>query len=186
MIPRPCVPGRLRRAIARFGRREDGASVIELVIMLPLTMTVFLAAFESGLYMTRQIMLERGLDLAVRELRLGRLDVSGDTGHDVLKAAICNATPLIHDCDATIRIELRPVTTTTWNLPTTPTTCFDRDRDMNPSLTPNPGAQNELMLVRVCVIQDAVFPGANIGQSIVRDTQGGYAIVAVAAFVNEP
>jgi hypothetical protein len=184
MTSRPSVLVRLRRSLRRFGRREDGGATVELVIALPVMMLIFLAAFESGLYMTRQIMLERAVDLTIRELRLGRLN--DDLTHDRLKSEICDRAQFLRDCDSTIRIELRPVSTTTWDLPTTPTTCFDRDEEVNPSLTPNPGVENELMLVRVCVIQDALFPGADIARSIVRDTQGGYALVSVGAFVNEP
>lgn len=186
MTCRPTLLGRLRRSLARFRRREDGGSMVELVIVMPVMMMVFMAAFESGLYMTRQIMLERAVDLTIRELRLGALDVSGENGHDILKTEICNRAEFLQDCDSTIRIELRPVLTTAWDLPANPTTCFDRDEALNPSLRPRPGIENQLMLVRVCVIQDAVFPGANIADSIVRDTQGGYALVTVAAFVNEP
>lgn len=186
MIRRPALLGRLRRSLARFARREDGGSMVELVIVMPVMMLVFMAAFESGLYMTRQIMLERAVDLTIRDLRVGSLDVSGENGHDLLKTEICDRARFLEDCDSTIRIELRPVLTTSWNLPSGATTCFDRDEDLNPSLRPNPGVENQLMLVRVCVIQDAIFPGANIGASIVRDTQGGYALVSVAAFVNEP
>ncbi|MFN4159352.1 MAG: TadE/TadG family type IV pilus assembly protein [Gemmobacter sp.] len=183
MIACPPILGRLRRALARFGRREDGGAMVELVIVMPVMMMVFMAAFESGMYMTRQIMLDRAVDLTVRELRLGRLNAPT---HDTLKDEICNRAPFLRECDATIRIELRPVVTTNWNLPAGATTCFDRDEPINPSLLPNPGVENELMLVRVCVIQDAIFPGANIGAAIVRDTQGGYALVSVASFVNEP
>lgn len=184
MTARPSFLARLRRSLRRFGRREDGGAMVELVIVMPVMMVIFMAAFESGLYMTRHIMLERAVDQTIRELRLGRLN--NNLTHDRLKTEICDRARFLADCDATIRIELRPVSTTTWNLPSTATTCFDRDETVNPSLTPNPGVQNELMMVRVCVIQDAVFPGANIGQSIVRDTQGGYALVSVGAFVNEP
>lgn len=183
MTLRPPVLSRLLRPLRRFARRQDGGAMVELVIVMPVMMIIFMAAFESGLYMTRQIMLERGVDQTVRALRLGRL--AGAT-HDDLKEEICDRSPFLADCDETIRIELRPVSTVAWDLPTTPTTCFDRDEEINPSLTPNPGVENQLMLVRVCVIQNAIFPGANIGSGIVRDTQGGYALVSVAAFVNEP
>lgn len=183
MTARPSILARLRRSLRRFGRREDGGAMVELVIVMPVMMLIFMAAFESGLYMTRQIMLERAVDQTIRELRLGRID---NPTHETLKDEICERAPFLANCDFTIRIELRPVSTTTWNLPSQPTTCFDRDEAVNPSLAPNPGVENQLMLVRVCVIQDAVFPGANIAQSIVRDTQGGYALVSVGAFVNEP
>jgi hypothetical protein len=182
----PAAPPALRRALARFGQREEGTATLEMVLCMPVLLMIFMAAFESGLLMTRQIMLERGVDLTVRELRLGTLDVSGADGHEVLKNDICDNTPFLPDCDATIRIELRPVSTVAWNLPAEPTTCFDRDEDLNPSLRPNPGVENELMLIRVCVIQNAIFPGANLGAALAEDSEGGYRLVTVAGFVNEP
>ena len=63
---------------------------------------------------------------------------------------------------------------------------MDRDEPIQPAVTFNPGAANELMLVRVCIVQDALFPGIGIGEQLVMDSSGGYPITAVSSFVNEP
>ncbi len=184
---RPLVLPRLRGRLARLIGREDGAAAVELVFVLPLVMLLFMLAFESGLYMVRHIMLERAVDQTVRDLRLGRLaGIAPDEMHNALKDRICDRAPVLRHCGDTIRIELQPVPTTTWALPAGPVTCFDRDEEVNPSLTPKPGVGNELMLVRVCVIQDAIFPGTAFSQAIKSDEQGGYRLVSINGFVNEP
>ena len=48
------------------------------------------------------------------------------------------------------------------------------------------GQQNDVMLVRVCVVQDAMFPTSGIGLGLPKDAQGGYGLVSVTAFVTEP
>lgn len=176
---------RVRHAAGRFRKGEAGNGAIELVIVLPMIMTVFMYSAESGLYMTRQIMLERAVDITVRDLRLGRIPTPT---HQELKDRICANSSIIPDCADALRVELLRVSTTTWNMPTTTVPCIDRDEPIELSLEFNPGVENELMLVRVCLIQDAIFPGTDFSKGIARegDSAGGYAIISTSSFVNEP
>jgi hypothetical protein len=47
------------------------------------------------------------------------------------------------------------------------------------------GGQNQLMLVKACAIFNPIFPSTGLGLQLVRD-DGGYAVTAFSAFVNEP
>jgi len=176
---------RLSAPFRRFVRREEGGGgVLEFVVMLPMIMFIFMASAEAGIYTARQILLDRAVDLTMRDLGLGNIP---NPTHDRIKAEICDNVPALPDCDANIRVELQPVSTTTWNLPTNAATCIDRAATVQPALSFNPGIGNELMLVRVCVIQDAMFPGAGIGRGLEEaDGQVGYRIISVSAFVNQP
>ena len=174
----------------RFVRCEaGGGGVIEFVIMLPMLMFVFMASAEAGLYTARQILLDRAVERTMRDLGLGNIP---NPTHAAIKASICLNVPSIPQCDANIRVELLPVSTTAWNLPTSDTSCIDRGAAVQPALSFNAGVANELMMVRVCVVQDAIFPGTGIGKQLEEsDTVGGYSqegyrIISVSAFVNEP
>jgi hypothetical protein len=175
----------LRRRLARFARGETGTAAVELVITLPTVMFLFIASAESGLYMTRLIMLDRAVDMTMRDLRLGLLD--NPTSLE-LKQEICSHTSILPDCVDALRLELVPVSTVTWNFPTGRVGCVDRDEEIQEATAFNPGVDNELMLVRACMIQDAMFPGAQIGEGLAYDGDeaGGYALISINAFVNEP
>ncbi|GLS86973.1 hypothetical protein GCM10010873_19470 [Cypionkella aquatica] len=164
-------------------RREDGTAALEFVISVPLLLMIFMASFESGLMMTRKIMLEQSVDRTMRELRLGHYPLADAA---LLKTEICNRTVIFKDCNANILIEMTRVSTSTWVMPSTGVQCVDRAEDVQPVTALQIGQQNDVMLVRVCIVQDAMFPTTGIGLGLPKDGKGGYGVVAVSAFVTEP
>lgn len=169
--------------IARFRRRERGASTIEFVIWFPFFVVLVCSSLESGLMMTRHVMLERGLDITVRALRLG-LWTAPD--HDDLKRAICDSALIIPNCSDSLSVELLPVSTATWVLPAGAVSCTDRSEEIQPVTQLVPGISNELMLIRVCSKFSPFFPATGLGMNLPKDGAGHYALVSSSAFVNEP
>jgi Flp pilus assembly protein TadG len=174
--------GTVCRGVRRFFRGEQGGGAIELVLVLPIAMTVFVAAMESALYITRSIMLDRAVDMTVRDLRLGGY---ANPDADLLKTEICNRVSILPRCRRDIRIEMQAVSTATWNFPNFAVNCVDREENIVPADVAAPGAENELMMLRVCVSERAMFAGTGIAEGLVNN-HGRYRIVSVAAFVNEP
>lgn len=170
---------RLRRVVAT----EDGTATIDFVLCIPVIMTIFIASIESGMLMTRYLMLERSVDIVMRNLRLGEYP---DPTSAFLKTEICRRSTILVDCEDSITIALEPISQTTWNFPTRTAGCVDREENISPSVTYDPGAQHEIMLVRVCVMQDAMFPTTAMGLNMPTDNQGGYGLTAISAYVNEP
>jgi hypothetical protein len=173
----------LLRRIGRFRRRESGAATIEFVIWFPFFFVLVCSSIETGLLMTRHVMLERGLDMTVRGLRLGFWPAPS---HDDIKRAICDGAVIIPNCSDALSVELLPVSTTTWALPTGAVTCTDRSADVQPVTQLIPGISNELMLIRVCSKFSPFFPTTGFGMSMTKDGAGNYALVSISAFVNEP
>ncbi len=164
-------------------RREDGTAAMEFVLAVPLLITIFMASFESGLLMIRSIMLEQSVDMTMRELRLGHYTLPDAA---LLKVEICKRTVIFKDCEANIMIEMTRISTATWALPSTGVACIDRAEDIQPVTSLQIGQQNDIMLVRVCVVQDALFPTTGIGLGLPKDGEGGYGVIATSAFVTEP
>lgn len=164
-------------------RREDGTAALEFVLAVPILITIFMASFESGLLMIRSIMLEQSVDMTMRELRLGHYTLPDAT---LLKTEICKRTVVFKDCEANITIEMTRISTTGWALPTTDVACIDRSEEIVPVTSLVIGQQNDVMLIRVCVVQDALFPTTGIGLGLPKDGEGGYGVVAVSAFSVEP
>lgn len=171
------------RPFRRLTRREDGSATIEFVILFPLFMFLFLSAFEIGFFLLRQVMLERAVDINVRTLRLGQLDPATP---QELKTRICRDALILKDCQSAISVELTPISTTTWNVPTASIQCVDREEQIDPVLQFIPGGRDELMLVRACVVLDPFFATTPLVMNLPVDASGGYRISAVSTFVNEP
>lgn len=172
----------LRRQFKAF-RREDGTASTEFVIIIPLLLSVFMASFESGMVMVRSTLLEQSVDMTMRNLRLGQYP---NVNADLLKDEICARTIVFPNCKQNIMIEMRRVSTTTWTLPATPITCVDREEDVQPVLTLEIGQQQDVMLVRVCIVQDLIFPTTGLGLALPKDARGGVGLIAESAFVTEP
>lgn len=182
MILRGLLP-RLRSS--RFARDDSGTSTVEFVVIFPIFMMVFFASFETGLLMVRNAMLERSTDLAVRELRLGTPE---PPTFDEFKAQICENTFFIKDCTDRVQVQLRPVSMTTWGPLEGDPLCRDLESTIDPfdQTEYSVGANNELMMVRVCVLFRPIFPGVGHGLSLRYEGGGSYAMAATSAFVNEP
>lgn len=171
------------RSIRRLWKRDDGSATIEFAILFPAFIVIFVSAVDAGVLTLRQMMLDRAVDITVRGLRLG---IWTPLDHDDLRTRICSYTSIIPDCENTLLIELQIVSTTTWSMPTTATSCVDREEDIEPATTFTSGDSGDIMLVRVCAILDPIFPTTGIGLQLPKDASGGYALVARSAFVNEP
>ncbi len=174
---------RLKSVVSRFRRDEKGALTIEFCLLFPLFIGIFGSTFEAGLMNTRHALLERAVDLAVRDLRLG---VDATPTHEELVASICNFAAVIPDCDTALHIELEPVSTTTWQFRTGQVQCIDRDEEISPVINFNGGIQNELMLITACAVFRPMFPTTGLGLAMPKVNATDYALVAMSAFVNEP
>jgi Flp pilus assembly protein TadG len=171
------------RKLANAFRKEDGTASIEFLFAVPILMTIFMASFEAGMFMARHVMLDRAVDMTMRELRLGLM---GAINHNDLRTKMCTRAVMLHNCNSLLKIEMTPLSTITWAMPAVPPTCVDRTTAIDPVTNYVPGGSNEPVIVRVCVRQNAMFPTTGIGLALPKDAQGGYALTAKSIFVNEP
>ncbi len=175
--------------IRRFGRflrramREDGSATVEVVLVVPLFVTLLLCTVEAGMLMVRHTMVDRALDITVRDLRLGRYD---NPTAAQLRRDICSRTVVMPNCMNDLMIEMRPVSRATWALPTGRQPCVDRSLAIQPATTFIPGGENELVLIRVCALFDPLFPTTPFGLRLPLDPSGAYQLLAMSSFVNEP
>jgi len=176
-------PRQPRRRLFGFWRREDGAATVEFVIIFPVFISLFLASFELGLYMTRQDMLDRAVDISVRALRLGQFD--DPTPQDIRDSICARAGLVVANCDSRVLIEMTRVPTTTWQTLPTSATCVNRDEEVEPVVTFNGGQPNDMMLIRVCALLEPVFFTTHLGLKM-QNYGEFYALTATSAFVNEP
>lgn len=172
------------RRLRRFRRGDEGSATIEFVLLFPFFIMVFSSAFEAAYVTIRQAMLDRALDMTVRELRLG---IMPNPTHALVKARVCNLAGIFPDCMNTLHIDLEVVSTTSWNMTLGAVSCVDTTNNITPTLNFTNGQSNELMLITACAVFKPMVPTTGLGLKLPRVNGGDdYAVVSISAFVNEP
>ncbi|MFP4275575.1 MAG: pilus assembly protein, partial [Paracoccaceae bacterium] len=141
------------------------------------------ASLELGIITVRQVMLDRGLDMAVREVRLS---TGQPPQHDDLKQRICDLAAIIPDCAANVKLEMRPTDMRNWQSIPDGADCTDRSEDIRPLRQFTAGLDNEMMLLRACVKFSPLSPTSRLVASMGTDAAGDIKIVSLSAFVQEP
>lgn len=179
------MSARLMAGLARFRRDERGQMMIEFALVIPLVFTIFLTSVELGIYQMRQMFLDRGMDLAVRQIRL---NTSAQFTHIQVKDMICTYAGFIDDCDTQLQLEMRPVDLRAFAALDSDADCTDASQPIQPVRTFIQGGQHEMMLLRACYKFRPVFPTSGLGHDLAREGDGaGMAkMLSISAFVQEP
>ncbi|MDF1669096.1 MAG: pilus assembly protein [Roseovarius sp.] len=169
--------------LRRLAQREDGSAAVEFVIIFPVIATMIVMTLEVGFITLRQTLLDRGLDMAVREVRLG---TGSAPQHDDIKEMVCEGAMFILDCDTQLRLEMTPTDPRAFTTMDDQTDCTDESEPARPVRSFTPGQQNQLVLMRACVKYDPLFPEAILSRVLTKDESGKAAITSITAFVQEP
>ncbi|MGR3464343.1 TadE/TadG family type IV pilus assembly protein [Limimaricola sp.] len=169
--------------LRRLLRAQGGAATIEFALIFPMLMLVIASTYELGMITLRQVMLDRGLEITVREIRLGQLT---PVTHAQVSASICEHALLLPDCTASLRLEMMPLDPRAWVAPPAGADCIDRADDTVPVRRFVAGIENQLMLLRACSLFDPYFPTTGLGATLPRQSGGAYALASASAFVIEP
>lgn len=172
----------LFRSARKFRQEEDGAATIEFVILFPFLIAIVLSIFEAGWLMTRSMMLERGLDIAARDLRLGRATA---LTHDGVKQLVCQHAKILDNCMRDLMIEVKDLDLNA-AYPQNQANCIDRTGTIDPTIDFSPVGRNRITFIRACAVVDPFFPGLGLGLTLPKDSSGGYQMVEYTAFMSEP
>lgn len=176
----------LGKYFRRFRKEEDGNASVEFVIIVPVFITLVTMSIEVGFVTIRHTMLERGLDIAVREIRLG---TGNPSNHAQIKDVICDNAPALVDCTNQLRLEMRPVDLRAYASLDEDPKCIDDAQSVDPAVFDDDfifGGVNELMLLRACYRYDPIYPWAIMGNALKKDQDGKTNVVSMTAFVQEP
>ncbi len=176
------MASKMRSLLQRFRDDESANPTVEFVILVPTVMWIVFSVLEAGWLMTQQTMLNRGVNLAVRDLRIDRFP---NPTADTVKERICEYSVILRDCVNALHLELVPSDDP---ISTASATCVDRTGNIEPMVNFVPGSRVviEVMVLRACFVMDPLIPGAGLGTQLVLDPSGAYQMVSYAAFVNEP
>lgn len=180
--------------LARFRDDEGGNATIEFALFVPFFFVFFVSAFEMGMLMIRQTMLDRGVDLTVRMVRLNQIvDAAGNdvVTRENLRRSICFFSGgLVPRCDENLRIEMIRADPHDWAATAGRAmaggACVDVDEPARVDGVFDAVAENELVIIRVCALIQPFFVDAGLGAQMVRRSGDNYAVFSMSAFVVEP
>jgi Flp pilus assembly protein TadG len=165
-------------------RSEDGSATVEFVILFPIIFGIFLTSVDFSIQMLRQVFLDRAVDLAIRDIRLGRVQADG---LEQLKQTVCSNAALTPNCMDTVTVELRPVTAQQLAAIDPQTRCIDRAANITPLLTFTPGSgAQELMMLRACTVSNPFIVANGFLLGSPRGPNDDFMSVSIGVFVNEP
>ena len=168
--------------LLRFIDDESGSASLEFVVVFPALMWFVLTIIETGFIATRSVLLEHGLDVAARELRVGKFP---QIDHAMFKERVCDNAGVLLNCERDLVLEVVELDLNS-AYPHNEANCIDRSGEIEPTINFTPGGRDRIMFVRACMIIDPIFPGLGITLGLQEDGTGGLQVVAYTAFMNEP
>lgn len=174
---------RLRRVARRFRKSETGSATIEFVFVFIFFFSALAAAVEMGMLNFRHAMLERAVDLTIRDIRLGTGNVPA---HSELLTIICDRAAIIPQCQGNLRLEMISVDPRAFGTFGQSADCLNGAEDPRPVRAFVSGQDNDLMLIRACLKYQPIFPTAGLGNVLSKDSQGYAHMLVTSSFVQEP
>nr|WP_281494215.1 TadE family protein [Jannaschia sp. S6380] len=168
--------------------RERGAATVEFVLLMPAFIMVFISSFDSSLLLIRQVMLERAVDIAVREVRL---DTPGNVTQNQIRNSICNRARILPDCNENLLVELSEVQRPAYSLPDSDAPCVNQLTSISPRAAFATDRTGKLILLRACYSVRPALPMAintinrTLASNLVNDDDGTIRMVTMTAFVVE-
>ena len=177
----------LLNTLRRFRSGERGNVTVEFALVFPVFILILTSSIEMGVITIRQTLLERGLDIAMREVRIG---TGTQYTHNQLRDMICDGAVIFEDCEANLRLEMIPNDPRNYTPLPNVVDCVAHASGSSEILNPvrefKMGQSNELVIVRACMLYDPVFPTSELALARTTDQNGKSALVAVSAFTQEP
>lgn len=177
------LPPLLPRALRRFRRDEAGNATVEFAILFPVMLVILFSSVELGVITLRQVLLERAMDITVRDIRLG---TGSDMQHNEIRDSICNYSGFPGQCDVSLKLEMVQIDPFNWTPISGTADCVDSVEEVDAVTQFVNGDSNDLMFLRACLSLDPLFPYWGLADAFEKDGDGRIRLYAASAFVQEP
>ena len=91
---------------------------------------------------------------------------------------------------ASFESSMQPVNTANFVMAAPPKSCVDKSQPINTDEPPanefTTGTDNDIMLMRVCLKADPMFPTTAVSVKMPVEADGSYVMLVTTTFVNEP
>ena len=165
------------------GNAQRGSVAVEFAIIAPLFFVLILAILEFGLLMTKIAMLDFAVAKASELIYVA--DNRGNLTAQALKDRICDRIILNVGCEGNLTVDVISVNSINGVLDNN-VVCTSSSAQIRPVTNFDTGGVNEVTIIRACLTTPVVSPFLDQGLRLVRAPAGGFEIVSIGAFQNEP
>jgi Flp pilus assembly protein TadG len=177
------LPSGLTPALRRLCGERRGTVALEFAIVAPIFLAVVFSTFEAGWMMTQATLLDRAVDLTVREICIGA--ANAPSTEPQIRKAVCDRAMVIPSCESVATVEMRLVEKAS-DFPSADATCVDRGVAARPVTSFQNAARAKITFIRVCIVADPFTPLMGLALQLPKDSKGGYRLVTNSAFLSEP
>lgn len=90
----------------RFTSADRGVTAVEFVLVMPVIITIFAVAFETGMMFFTEMTLQFSVEDAARSIRTGAAQMGGLSQVD-FKTKVCNSAGALIDCQGKVTVYVR-------------------------------------------------------------------------------
>ncbi len=173
--------------LSRAGR-ERGAATVEFVLLLPAFLMVFLSSFDASILLTHQVMLERAVDIVVRNIRLEKPKTQTQRQ---LTGRICDRARILPHCRQNLLVELTEVAAPLYEMPAIDAPCVNQLTSIVPLANLLGDRTGKMILLCTCYSVEPVLPLAvltvnrTLASNLINNEDGTVRMVTSTAFVVE-
>ena len=169
----------------KLWKNNEGATAVEYALIAPVFFALLFSVFELGTLSTKTVLLDLAAAKTSKNIYIGSVS-SGSLTKEDLEKSICDTISLIDtNCRGNLTVELTKITDFN-SVPATDAKCVDADVPIKPTVAFNPGVDDEIIYMRICLTTKVLMPGIGFGLSMLKTDTGKTQLVTSLAFKNEP
>ena len=171
------------KRIAHFAQDDSGTSTIEFVLLFPWFVWIMVMSVEAGMTSARNAMLERGLENAVRTLRI---NTEKPPNYEQLRKLVCQNAAVFPNCETRLQLEMVEIDPRVGVTVPKDVACNNDPEIIQPARGFANVGDNKLMMLRAFVLVQQMFVVNGIGLKLPEVKNGYFALVATSVFASEP
>lgn len=170
----------------RLARDRRGATAVEFAIVAPVFLALVFSILEAGYFFFVTSAVDQAAARAARVIRTGQAQSAATPiSRAEFFDKVCEVVDLFGNCNTQLTVDVaRYSSFAELAADATAPTCRDADDDAVNALPYSPGAERDIVRVRICYLHKSFNPA--LGLNLAQAADGSRKVISVTIFRNEP
>lgn len=170
----------------RLARDRRGATAVEFAIVAPVFLALVFSILEAGYFFFVTSAVDQAAARAARVIRTGQAQsATTPISRAEFFDKVCEVVDLFGNCNTQLTVDVaRYSSFAELAADATTPTCRDADDDAVNALPYSPGAERDIVRVRICYLHKSFNPA--LGLNLAQAADGSRKVISVTIFRNEP